>query len=195
MPLFFAAISAIIGAVSLLPYIRDIFRGTTKPHAFTWLVWAALGSLSTATLVSSGAGAVVYAVGTGALLCFTIFLLSLRYGVTHFDTFDLVCVVGAGVAALAYFSVTDLLVSVVLITVTDLFGYIPTLRKAYLQPWSETLSTYVLSCVSIGFALLSIESVTVTTTLYLVSVFLTNMACVALLLRGRKSMPERVRGA
>jgi hypothetical protein len=31
-----------IGVADTLPYVRDILRGSTRPHRGTWLIWSAL---------------------------------------------------------------------------------------------------------------------------------------------------------
>ena len=39
-------IAVIIALAGYVPYFRDIFRGKTKPHAFSWLVWASLTGIA-----------------------------------------------------------------------------------------------------------------------------------------------------
>jgi len=33
-------VAALLAAGSAFLYIRDIYRGNTKPHVYTWLIWA-----------------------------------------------------------------------------------------------------------------------------------------------------------
>ncbi len=35
----FAVVASSIGILAYLPYLKDIFAGNTKPHAYTWLIW------------------------------------------------------------------------------------------------------------------------------------------------------------
>lgn len=32
-------ITVILGIVGYIPYLRDVLRGKTKPHVYTWFVW------------------------------------------------------------------------------------------------------------------------------------------------------------
>lgn len=42
MSIALALIAVALAFVSYSFYIRDIFAGRTKPHAFTWGIWAVL---------------------------------------------------------------------------------------------------------------------------------------------------------
>lgn len=33
-------VAVVVGFVGYIPYLRDLFKGTTKPHVFSWGVWA-----------------------------------------------------------------------------------------------------------------------------------------------------------
>ena len=52
---FLSATGIVLTFVIFVPYIRSIRRGHTKPHAFSWLIWA-LGTLVVfgAQLVAGG---------------------------------------------------------------------------------------------------------------------------------------------
>jgi hypothetical protein len=41
--------AALVAVADTIPYLRDILRGTTRPHRGTWLIWSlvAAGALST----------------------------------------------------------------------------------------------------------------------------------------------------
>ena len=61
------AVAIIIGFISYLPYFRDIFKGKTKPHAFSWLIWAILTAIGFAGQISDNAGPGSWALGFTAL--------------------------------------------------------------------------------------------------------------------------------
>ena len=35
-------LAGVIGVADTVPYVRDIVRGTTRPHRGTWLIWSVL---------------------------------------------------------------------------------------------------------------------------------------------------------
>lgn len=41
----FAIAAVLVGLLSQAVYIVSIFKGITKPHLFTWLVWGTLGAI------------------------------------------------------------------------------------------------------------------------------------------------------
>ena len=183
----FAGIAAAIGIACFVPYIRDIFRGTTKPHSYTWFVWAALQAVVAQAMWQSGAGVAIAPLVIGAGFCFFIFLLSLKYGTRGTGkgtkAFDLVCLLGALCAIAAYSIFHDPLISVVLATATDSLGFLPTLRKVYREPKTETASTHLLSGTSNAFALAALARFSVTTVLYLAVIMMLDFLCGLLALR------------
>jgi hypothetical protein len=52
-----------IAFVSYLPYFRDILANRTKPHAFSWLVWASLTGISFFGQLAVGAGPGAWVMG------------------------------------------------------------------------------------------------------------------------------------
>ncbi len=39
----FGVLAGLLGVLDTIPYVRDMFRGTTRPHRGTWLIWSVLG--------------------------------------------------------------------------------------------------------------------------------------------------------
>ncbi len=185
--LLFAGIASVISIVCFIPYLRDIFRGKTKPPSYTWFVWSALQAVVAQAMWRSGAGVAIAPLVIGAIVCFFIFILSLRYGTRGVGkgtaAFDLVCLMGALCTIVAYIFFHDPLVSVVLATITDGIGFLPTLRKVYKEPQTETASTHLLSGVSNVFALSALASFSVATVLYLAVIMVLDFLCGFLALR------------
>jgi GrpB-like predicted nucleotidyltransferase (UPF0157 family) len=183
---FFAAASSTVGIACFVPYLRDIFKRKTQPHSYTWLVWAILQTTGVVAMLAAGAGIGIASLAIGAVLCGFIFLLSLRYGTRDIKIFDTVCLVAAlGVLGI-YIFLRDPLFSIIAVTTIDFIGFMPTFRKAYVNPHSETSSNYALSALSSFLALGALQVVSVTTALYLVSLVITNGACAAIILTRRK---------
>ena len=186
--LLFASVSSIISIVCFLPYLRDIFRGTTKPHSYTWFIWAALQTIVAQAMWSGGAGIAIASSVIGAVLCGFIFVLSLRYGTKNITRFDTICLIGALGAMATYLVLHDALLSVIFATFTDLIGTLPTIRKAYQEPRSETASTHLLSSGAGAFALLALATFSVTTTLYVSVTAVLDFICGVLVITRRKKV-------
>ena len=178
----FAIISVIIGLVSFVPYLRDIFLKKTTPHMYSWLVWSILQTIGVVAMIVGHAGFGAVGLAAGGAVSISVFLLSFKYGTKNITKFDTVCLIGAFVTTVIYLLQKDPLVAVILITVIDFIGFWPTYRKGYEEPRSETGTLYFLSAISNGFALVAIANYSFVTTLYVGSLVVTNLIIVTILL-------------
>lgn len=150
--LIFAIITIIITVIAYIPYFRDIFRRQTKPHLYTWLIWAITqGTASFASLYGGGKFGAI-SLFAGATIVFIIFLLSFKYGtknITKSDTFVLIL---ALLAIVIWWQLKNPLISVIMVSLIDGLGYIPTIRKTLKDPLSETTLFWLLmalGCITI----------------------------------------------
>ena len=185
-----ALFSGVISIASFVPYIWDIFRLKTTPHSYSWLIWALLQGTGALAMLGAGADFGAISVAIGAVLCTSVFLLSLRYGTKNITVFDTVCFSGALIATAVWFSLHDALLAIVLVSLIDLLAFLPTFRKAYAEPHSETTATYVLSGIADGLALFALGAFSVTTSLYLFTLVVTNFACAGILWFRRARMAK-----
>ncbi len=112
-------IATVMALISYVPYIRDMVAGRTKPHAFTWLVWASLTAIAFAGQISDGAGPGAWVTGFTATVSFAIFAVALRHGEKDIAPMDWISLAGAG-SGLLLWAITDQpLLAVVLITLID----------------------------------------------------------------------------
>lgn len=159
-------IAAIIGIGCFIPYVRDTFLRKTKPHIYTWLIWTILQVTGVIAMYNNNAGIGALALAIGALLCAFTFLLCFKYGSKNITLFDTFCLIGALAATLIYFFLHNPLFSIILVSVIDFTGFLPTLRKAYHKPYSETLAMYVFFAVSSLFSVLALSSYSAITLIY-----------------------------
>ncbi len=78
----------LLGATGYFFYFRSIFRGITKPHIFTWLVYGVLDVIVFAAQIIKGAGPGAWALGFSAIVCFIIAVLALYWGEKHITKSD-----------------------------------------------------------------------------------------------------------
>lgn len=180
------AISTIIGICSYMPYIRDVLRGDTAPHRYSWLVWTLLQGTGAIAMWSAGAGWGTAPLAMSAIICGCIFVLSLWHGTEYITMLDKVCLAGALLAIVAYPFLQNATLAVIVVSLTDLVGFTPTILKAYRDPRSETAATYLLSALSYTLAVGALASITFTTSAYLVSSIITNAICGIIIVRGRR---------
>jgi hypothetical protein len=182
------SVAGVLAVVQYVPYIADVLRGKTKPHAFSWFVWSVPTAIVFAAQVWSGGGAGAWATGISVLMCTAIFALCFFRGERTITRFDWLCL-GISMIALALWAVTkEPLGAVILVTIADLLGFGPTIRKSFAKPYEETLNTYLLSGIkwTLSIAALSVfDAITLT---YPIAMILGNWGFVAFLIIQRKKL-------
>lgn len=184
-------VATILAIFAFLPYLRDILNRKTKPHIYSWLVWSIIQSVGVLAMIKGGASFGALGLGVGALFCISIFLLSFRYGTKNITTLDTVLLIAALFAIVIWLIQKDPLISVILVTLIDFVAFVPTYRKTYLAPHSETLSSYILDVISNLSAIAAIAVYSLTTTLYIGSLVVTNSVMVLILILRRKNQQKK----
>jgi len=144
---FLAAFAALLAAFA---YIRSMFRSATNPNRMTWLMWAVAPFTATAAAVSKGVGWAVLPVFMSGFSPFLIFTASFftKKAYWKLSSFDYLC--GAlSVSALVFWYLTDEPnVAIVFAMVSDAFAAVPTLRKAWNHPETESVWPFVVGVFS-----------------------------------------------
>ncbi len=188
LKLLFGIIATILAIVCFLPYLRDIVAKKTTPHIYSWLVWSILQTVGVIAIFQGGGQFGSLGLAVGLLFCISIFLLSFKYGTKNITKFDTLCLIGSMIAIVIWLIQRDHTLSVILITIIDFVAFLPTYRKGYAEPRSETSTTYLLSAISNVFALLALAQYSLTTSLYIVSLVASNSGIVLILLIRRKTL-------
>ncbi len=131
-----------LSLVGCVPYIRDVFRGMTRPHRGSWLVWSALGVTAFASQLADGASWSLALVGAQAPATIVVFLLSIGRGVGGVSTVDRWLIGLAGVGVLGWAVAAQPVVATACAVVADMVGVVLMLPKIWHDPRSETLSAY-----------------------------------------------------
>ncbi len=177
----FGVVSAVLVIPTFLPYIRGILQRKTEPHTYTWLIWTILQSIGVYTGIQDGGGYGFWGLGLGAFFCGIIFVLSLKYGTKNINRFDLYCLISAFFTLGIYLYSNNALLAVSLVSIIDFIGFLPTFRKGWQEPESETVATFVMSTFGSVLSIFALENYTLITTLYVGSLLLTNSTFVLMI--------------
>jgi hypothetical protein len=169
-----AILSIILTLVGYFFYFRDIFAHKTKPHAYSWLVWGILTAVAFAGQLHDKGGPGSYVTGVTAAVSFVIFGLAIKQGEKNITLSDKINLGAALFAMVPWLLTNDPLTSVVLITVIDFLGFIPTIRKSYMKPQEETLIHYFFAGLKFALAIIALDNYTVVTWLYPASLVVGN---------------------
>ncbi|OGG53175.1 hypothetical protein A2851_03635 [Candidatus Kaiserbacteria bacterium RIFCSPHIGHO2_01_FULL_53_29] len=181
-------ISVVVGILGYIPYFRDIYRGKTKPHVFTWVIFALLNAIVFFGQVSAGAGAGAWVSAITVLGCSAIALTAFFRGEREITKTDWLCFIGALLGIVLWRITDEPLTAVVVVTVVDVFAFAPTFRKSYMKPHEETISTYVLSTLKYVLGIAALGSFNATTLLFPVAVCLLNSSLVTMLFIRRRQL-------
>jgi hypothetical protein len=141
--------------ISLVPYIRDILQGKSKPRLVSWAVWTLLLTLTAFVSWQQHQLSSAVLSGTSALGCFVVSLLAVRYASFELTRLEKYSLVGAvlGIGLWLMFS-SPMLVLITALTV-DSIAYLPTYVNGWYNPHHESMSMFVVSAIGSGLVLLA----------------------------------------
>lgn len=161
-----ALVGTVISMFDAAPYIRDTLRGTTRPHRGAWLIWTALSWIVLASNRADGAVWSILPLAAQALMNSAIFFLSIRRGEGGLDPLDRLMLAIAALGVAGWFVFTDPTLATLAVILADVMGTIMMLPKAWRDPSSETISTFVLSSVVGLCALVAVGSLEFSLVIY-----------------------------
>jgi len=180
-------VATVLVFIGYVPYLRDVVRGKTKPHLYSWFLWTFVTMIAFALQYTGGAGTGAFVTLAASLMCLTVIVFGLiqksKVEIVKLDTvFLLLALVALGLWLIAKQPV----LSAVLATIVDLLGFAPTIRKSWNKPYSETVSFYALNAFRFGLAVAAVQHYSIVTTFYPAAWMLGNGGFAVLLLIRRK---------
>lgn len=180
-------LATILVFLGYIPYLRDIVKGKTKPHIYSWFLWCFVTLIAFALQYTAGAGSGSFVTLAAALMCIAVITM----GFVHKSTIKIVfidsvfLVLALGAVGLWLIAKQPIL-STILVTLIDVFGFLPTIRKSWNKPFTETLSFYFLNTLRFLLAIFSLQQYSVVTALYPISWMLINFVFAWMLIVRRK---------
>lgn len=174
-----SVLATLLTVLAYLPYIRSIYSGHTRPHVFTWVIWSLATGIAFGAVLQAGGGAGAWPIGFSCGV--SLFVAGRAWAKRTdigFTNFDWILFVAALAAIPLWLVANDPLWAVVVITIIELLGFGPTMRKTWLQPFSESMSFLVLMVMRNAFVIAALELYTTATLLFPVAMA---GACLALI--------------
>ncbi len=136
-------IAVILTFVAYIPYYRDILKGKTRPHIYSWSLWGLLTILLVALQIKGGAGPATWVTAAAGLLCIGVVFLSLKNGKKDITTSDTIVAILALLAIVFWLIVHQPVISFLpflrIHFITDGLN-IPSEvvigKKEHMSPWS-----------------------------------------------------------
>ena len=160
------AITVALTFIAYIPYYRDILRGKTHPHIYSWSLWGLLTVLIVALQIKGGAGPAVWVTIAAGLLCLGVVILSIRRGKRDITIADTITAILSLISIVLWLLINQPVVALLFAVTADMFAFFPTVRKSWHQPYAETLSLYITNTLRFFLVLLAVEHYTILSSLW-----------------------------
>jgi len=184
--------AGVMAVANLIPYLRDMRRGTTRPHRGAWLIWSVLAVVVFGAQIADGASWSLIILGAEAVGTSVVFALSIRLGIGGLSPTERGLIVLAGSGVVAWVAVDAPIIATTCVIAAELTATAMMVPKTWRDPNSETLSTYALASVGGALAAGSVGALVPSLLLYPAHFCLLNGA-LAFLILGRRKVLERGR--
>jgi hypothetical protein len=183
-----SATAIVLTFVMFAGYLRQIHSGEIKPHAFSWVIWGLVTITVFFAQLADGAGVGAWPIGlSGTITAYIAVLSYVKRGDTKITMTDWVFFVAALSAFPAWYFTANPLSAVVILTLADLAGFGPTVRRAYHQPQLESKWFFALGALRNILVVLALENYSLTTALFPAAVGAACLMLAALLVIRRKA--------
>lgn len=152
-------LSSLISIGGSYTYIRDTLTGKTKPNRVSWLMWSVAPLISMVAAISANADYwVTVRVFLSGFLPLMIFLASFFNPKSYWKltSFDIVCGACSVLALIIWALTKSPQLAILLAVAGDGFAALPTIRKAWKFPETETGITYLAGLISVVLIIPSI---------------------------------------
>lgn len=193
MPLLLGLTSGLLSTFAYLPYIVDTLTGRTQPQRASWLIWSVLGIIALSSQVYEGASDSLWFAGVQVSGTVIVFALSVWLGAGGFLNRNDALVLSVAGIGLVLWNFTDEAAYALAITITiSLLGGAVTVAKAYRNPGSETLVTWLLSTIAAACAIVAVGQADWVILAYPLYLLALNGAIVLAILLGRLRRREAI---
>lgn len=180
-------ISNVISLSGAAAYIRDMFRGKSKPNLVTWGLWGFAPLIATGAALAAHADvwatARIFISGFGPLLIFiTAFFVPQSYW--KLSRFDYSCGVLSIVALGVWLLADSPVLAILIAAIADLLATFPTLIKAWKFPETETLYTYFVGIFTATLVIPAIPVWNIENAAFQVYLIIANTALFFIVMRG-----------
>lgn len=183
-----AFITVILVFYAYIPYIIDIYKKKTVPHIFSYFIFGLTNSIIYFLQIKGGAGVGSWVTLFVSLLCIFIFFLCLKIGDKDIAFSDIIFLVLALISLFFWLIAKQPILAIILVVLVDILGFIPTIRKSWNRPHTETLSMYTISTFRHMLSLFALEKLNILTLLNPIAWTLVNGIFAVILIFRRKKI-------
>lgn len=178
--ILFSNLAIALTFLAFVPYILQILKGKVRPHVISWLIWGMSTTVIFVAQLHDDAGVGAWPIGVSAALTLGVALLAFVHRAdTKIDGKDILTLSFSLMAIPFWYLTAEPLYAVIILTLVDLSGFIPTLRKINRDPHTESMIFFALFAARNLLVLLALENYSTVTTLFPAAI---GLACLAIMI-------------
>ena len=171
-----------------IPYYRDTLKKKTHPHLYSWTLRSAIGIINVALQAKEGAGLAVLVTISATAAGVGIAILSIKFRDLTIAPIDQYVIVLALTSFIFWLIFQQNEIAAIFAVSAQVLAFIPTIRKSFVNPFSETLVTYSVNTIRFCVGLIAIEEYNLITVLWFATFAIVNGAFALFLIYRRKSI-------
>ena len=182
----FGIIAPIVSFVSIVPYIKSILKGKTKPSSASWWTWTISTFIIVISSLSSGVSWQILLLP--AWLCIyqlLVSILSIKFGDKKWDVKNKIYVGIAFFGILLWILTNNALLALGFSILSDLFASMPNFRHIFINPEQENKIAWIIGWLSAVFEILAVKNWTLASSGWAIY-FILNMTAILFFLYRKK---------
>lgn len=160
LPEYIIYFGVLISLIGQFFYLKSIILGSTKPNLVSHFIWMLAPFIGVFFQIKAGAGLSALVIFMAGFSSFLIVIISLfkKNGYWKLNNFDTICGLFSLTALVFYIFTHNLAISILFAILSDSLAYIPTIKKTWNFPNTETGSLYIGGILSNFLGLLTITN-------------------------------------
>lgn len=150
-------VAGIVAFIAFVPYILATLRRKMTPNRATWWIWTVVGFMLGASYYSSGADHTIWVPVSYFIGPLAVSIIAIRYGEGGWTWFDRGCLFVSGVGVVLWWIFNSPLSALLINLSIDFVGGLPTARKVYYKPRSESSVAWTLTFTANAINMFAIE--------------------------------------
>ena len=178
----FVFLAIAVSLVGMSGYVRGTLRGVTSPNRVTWGLWAVEGVLAFVVEVQQHVGLAAYMTLAMGVVPFVVVIASFRnpHRVWKIGTFDVVCGAVSVLGLVFWGFINEPTLALIFFVAADSMAALPTLRKSWLAPSTESARAFFLGFVNCAITLMTLQHFTTAGALFPGCILVTDLTIAVL---------------
>lgn len=157
---FLSAIAILMMVIGYIPYLRDTIMGKTKPHVFSWTIGMIIAFIAFGLQIQEKSGPASFVTLSAAIISSVIVYFAFKNPDKDITATDYICLFLSLISLVAWLIVKQPVLSMIFVLLTEVISFIPTIRKSWNKPHTETLSSYSINFFRFIVALFALSKYT-----------------------------------